>query len=1366
LSDDWSELLKKDLSKLAEIAIPHAAKIEELRAGERRSVAILFLDLIGFTAISETLDHEEVFQIVNGIMQVLSRVVEGHGGRVDKFEGDLIMALFGASQATENDCIRSVACSLKMLETIAEINTMLSVRNIKLGARIGINYGWVTVAPDPSGHLTVMGDEVNIASRMESNAEMNSVQVAESVQRECGDHFAWKDLGTLKVKGRTKPVHAFQPTGIGLGIKERWERASCLARSPLVGRESEFAVLETCWKKRISLPPSRNLGTPGQDDGKERNRRGGARHILIDIRADAGIGKSRLVNEFLEKIRSRHPAGSGMAGTKKGFLPLIILKGQTLSFAQPPLTLWISLLYHHFNIRVGDKNAGRKFEAAFKKIYLRRKPTPAIQALKKSLPFLKALMAIPEDDSRLEALDDQTKHKETILALRNLLRALCEGRKPVVILLEDLHWMDTSSREALEFILANCDCSRSLFFICLQRPSSSDSEEIIPSVEESFVTVEKIELAPIDQDSCRSLIHHMLSYEESDIIPSATSVETDIAPVIPKFRDQTGKSINKKVEDILLKYSHGNPFYLEELVLAMVESGKLIEVSFPPGLKLGGSEWRLAGDPESLKIPSTLSNLVQSRIDRLEPPYRQSLQRSSVIGMEVIQSIYHWITRKLAFQEDHELTLGELEIRDFLRRFALEPEITYLFKHIVTNKVAYETLLHHNRRILHRLTAEAFEELFSDDNIDHLSSVLAHHYNIAGVRNKAIEWGSKALVRCRQYYENQEALLWSNRLTGWLNEEPESEDRDRQLLEVWKTELEVLLLVGRNDSRRETIERMLNLCEKRKFEAMHGVVLGEYGILCFHLGQSTEALSFYEQALKILRKANDRFHEGIVLVNLAALHSRMHGNAEEALGYYKQALEIFNETGNRNMAGELLFNIGIIKSRMNLLNEAMDFTQQSLKLYRELGNTNMEGAALSSLAGIINRLGRVDDAMMYYKQALDIHREVGDRRREGPTLANLGSINKQLGRVEETLKYYQQAADIFEEIEDLNEQGRIRFWLGNLYADTGKLNQAREQYHEALDKLRNVKNRDGEGRILSNLGLLLQNQGRMDEAYEHLRMALDIHRTSGNRYFEGFTLCTMGVLRHQEGRLEFAKEQLEQALEIHQEIKHLASEGDTLVCLGNLLIDQELMDDAMIHFQQALEISRKLKDRPGEASVIGSIAYWHLCQSAINNHRVEALKHFEEAIDINREIKNLTSLASNLCGLASALITGSFPPSPKLRDGGREKAGESLNEVGELLTGLDYPIITVLYYSVKGRYLIRTDSDQSPLTKSVEEDGINRQPAMDCYGNALALIEHLHLGRNTFYTRDFEDLRQELMMTGIAEKELPLPKQWVIKDKG
>ncbi|MEA3266067.1 MAG: adenylate/guanylate cyclase domain-containing protein, partial [Candidatus Fermentibacteria bacterium] len=291
--------------------------------GERRDVAVLFLDLSGFTAFSESLDHETVHDITKSLMDELVFTAEQYSGYVDKIEGDRIMVLFGAIRSKENNSRSSILCGFKMLEVVDIAGSVLKSIGVRLSARIGINNGPVTVAPDAIGHLTAMGNTVNIASRMEENAEENSILVAESVYSNCSENIQWSKPADLVVKGIKVPVCVWKPVAVRYNSSPSFCPAS--VRTVFVAREKEFSLLTQLRKKQLD-----------RDSGK--NRMGGARHLIVELTGEAGTGKTRLVSEFLKNVSMKSEA--------------IILRGYSIPDAQPAHWLWSAVLQNLLNLQM------------------------------------------------------------------------------------------------------------------------------------------------------------------------------------------------------------------------------------------------------------------------------------------------------------------------------------------------------------------------------------------------------------------------------------------------------------------------------------------------------------------------------------------------------------------------------------------------------------------------------------------------------------------------------------------------------------------------------------------------------------------------------------------------------------------------------------------------------------------------------------------------------------------------------------------------------------------------------------------------------------------------------------------------------
>ncbi|MBN2289046.1 MAG: adenylate/guanylate cyclase domain-containing protein, partial [Candidatus Glassbacteria bacterium] len=277
-SDMWSNLLTTDMDKL--FVGKHQKKAEKikLKKGERRNVSVLFLDIKGFTAMSEKLDPEEVTQIIDNVFKVLTAEIIRYGGMVDKYIGDCIMALFGAKKASEDDAERAIRAALGMLERMSQVNTILAENEIELGCRIGINTGLV-VAGELGGEdkkdFTVMGDTVNTASRIETAAAVNTIMVSENTRAAAGDFFNYESLEPIQVKGKSKPLNVYRVHGVLKDRVERWERDSLAKSKKYVGRQHEWSEFGSFIKEALSAGP----GSPVR---------------VVGLRADGGMGKSRM----------------------------------------------------------------------------------------------------------------------------------------------------------------------------------------------------------------------------------------------------------------------------------------------------------------------------------------------------------------------------------------------------------------------------------------------------------------------------------------------------------------------------------------------------------------------------------------------------------------------------------------------------------------------------------------------------------------------------------------------------------------------------------------------------------------------------------------------------------------------------------------------------------------------------------------------------------------------------------------------------------------------------------------------------------------------------------------------------------------
>ena len=362
-------------------------------------------------------------------------------------------------------------------------------------------------------------------------------------------------------------------------------------KSPMVGRQKELQHLQSVIKADIVS-----------------NLRGFAKHRVIGIKGEAGMGKSRLCHEFLNDVDAK------------------ILKGSTLPYAQPPYWLWITLLRHHFAIAEGDPNGKTKLDKGLETLVDQLSSVDETENLRSNLiknkPFLGRLLDIEYDDDRLKKLDDKAKNLETWLSLRYFIQATAYQRQTIVQF-EDFHLEDTSSSDALKFIIENTDTKLPVLFICPYRPEGD-----LPEVHDNYSIKEVIEITSVTDEDCRELLRYMLD----------------------------GVDLPQTAQQFILERAGGNPFFLEEVLLSLVQKGII---------QRKDNQWDLAFPLTEAEIPRTINAVILSRIDDLDPILKEVLKRASVIGLEFLLRVLSQMNQKLA---DIEGTEAHIE---FLARFEL-----------------------------------------------------------------------------------------------------------------------------------------------------------------------------------------------------------------------------------------------------------------------------------------------------------------------------------------------------------------------------------------------------------------------------------------------------------------------------------------------------------------------------------------------------------------------------------------------------------------------------------------------------------------------------------------------------------------------
>lgn len=645
--------------------------------GERRLVTVMFADISGFTGLSESMDPEDLRDLMNACFDILVPIVNKYGGTVDKFIGDEIMALFGAPLAHENDAELAVRAALEMRERLLRFN---AERGASLGVHFGINTGMVITGMVGAANrqdYSVMGDSVVIAKRLEETSKSGQILVGQEVFDLTGRLFDYRTIGPVPLKGKSETVNVFEALGI-----QKTARAGVLRHrvgSSLVGRNREMEILKS--KTQALL-----RGEGG----------------VLSVIGREGTGKSRLIAELRKSVQGRDIAW---------------LEGRSIS-------LELSIRYLPFQEMI--RTAARISEDDDEK-QSRDKLVELLFSLfgaeaPQYLPFIFTLMAMGLSDEykqRVRHLDADAVKRQIYIAVRSLIRRQAENT-PLCLIFEDVHWMDAASCELLESILDLVYELPVLIFI-VGRP-----EETSP-------------MPRLDRKAANEYSEVYVRLTISNILPGEQEVL--LANLLGCNVQET--TLFKR----LLHKASGNPLFMEEIIRSLIDHEALV---WNESLKC----WRLSPGAENFQIPNSILGVIMSRIDKLDNDLQQLIKTASVIGRSFLFRILKGLVDSEAPLEEK---IAELKQSEFIREKKRQPELEYIFKHVLTQEAAYESILYQKRRDMHRLVGQCIERLFNT-RLEEFYGLLAYHYSHGEDWEKAQEYLFKAADQAVGIAADYEAL--------------------------------------------------------------------------------------------------------------------------------------------------------------------------------------------------------------------------------------------------------------------------------------------------------------------------------------------------------------------------------------------------------------------------------------------------------------------------------------------------------------------------------------------------------------------------------------------------------------------------------
>ncbi len=702
-----SELLLTDLKRIKEEidsiifkeTYEKEQKKETKKETEQKQATIVFMKISEYSEMLEKVGQENFVLVLEKCYEIVNRVIQKYGGTINKIHVSDIVLYFGLPETIENSAQKALNAAIEIAESFSNL-TRENNLPVNLNLNIGINTGMVIAGNISSGskmEYTVIGDTVEIASKLLELSSEGQILIGPSTFKQTKNNFELRLVKSFSLKGKRDPIKVYELESFKIKT-DKSSDAGRLVHSEMVGRIKELERLEFLLSKAINGEGS-----------------------IVSIIAEAGIGKSRLISEFKKQDALKQ---------------VLLLEGKALSSANNvsfhPI-VDILKQWAQINETDNESQAFFKLENSIKLLFN--------EDVNEIIPFIAILMGYQlkgEYEKRVKEVSGDSLNK---IIQRSMRLIILKGSqvKPVVFIMEDLHWADQSSLELVQSLLRLAENNKILFISTLRPNYQETGDRFISSNREkysSFYT--DIKLEPLSNKECEILLQNLLNID----LPT-----------------QLKNSISKSTE--------GNPFFIEEVIRSLIDDN-IIEIK--------NNQFLISKPVEEIVIPGSIKDLLLSRIDKLDEPTKQLLKIASVIGRYFLYDI---LIKVAAGIEDINPRIKELEKLELIKENIEKEEREFLFKHALVQEAVYETLLSRNKQELHLKVANMIEDLFSNKIYDFYET-LAHHYSLANDKDKAEEYLIKAGERTLKTAASYEALnYFQEALKLYLQKYGEAADKEK-----------------------------------------------------------------------------------------------------------------------------------------------------------------------------------------------------------------------------------------------------------------------------------------------------------------------------------------------------------------------------------------------------------------------------------------------------------------------------------------------------------------------------------------------------------------------------------------------------------
>ena len=1053
--------------------------------GERKQVTVLFADIKGSTELIRALDPEEAQNLLDGAVKVMMDAVHRFEGTVCHALGDGIMALFGAPIAHEDHALRACYAALALQDGMRRYaDEARRTQGALVEVRVGLSSGDVVVrliGSDLHMDYTAVGQTVNLASRLERLAREGTCVLSAETLALVEGYVEVRALGPVAIKGFAKMPEMFELVEAGRA-RTRLQARAARGLTRFVGRQAELAAIHGVLDRAQT----------GQGQ-------------LMALVGEAGVGKSRLVWEIIHSHRTDGwltlESGSVSYGKATSWLPVI------------------DLLKNYCRIGPRDDARAVRERVTGKLLTLDRTMEPL-------LPAFLSLLDVPVDDESWRALDPLNRRRNTLDALKRLL--LRESREqPLLLAFEDLHWIDSETQALLDGLVEALPTSRILLLVNY-RPEYAHGW-----ASKSYYT--QIRVTPFGSENAAALLDALLG-----VTPTAAGAgpASAMAPVSgDRTNDAPQPTSLEALKGLLIQRTEGNPFFLEESVRTLIETG---------ALRGERGAYQLVGDIAEIRVPPTVQSMLAARIDRLPALDKRLLQTMAVIGKDIPLPLLRAIALEGSGTDAGELFaesaldagLNALQSAEFIYEANLFPVLEYTFKHALTHEVAYGSLLQERRRVLHASIVDAIETVHSDRSTEH-SERLAYHALRGELWGKAVTYARQAAMKGVARSANREALVFFEQALGALAHLPHERATTEQAIDVRLDMRQALVPLGQFQQVLDHLQQAEALAngigDRQRLARILPWLAYSY---FFTLGDYGRSIETGERALAVGRALADVPIEILATFYLAYPHQQRgdYGRAVEHLKWIAATLKGDMVRERFGMAaypavlarGLLAWCLGDLGE----FDEGTIYAEEALDLAAALDQPWSQGVAQTYLGHFYLGQGQTRAAISILERCDALAKRWDLPRLVSFSASLLGAAYAMAGRHAEAVPLLDRAATQIA-IGEGGSESRLAIPLAEGYLCVGRLDAATRLAQRALTASRQRSERGYEAQALRLLGeiALCGDDGDANRAESHFREALSLGEALAMRPLAARCHLGLGKVHRRKGSLPAASAHLATAVQ-------------------------------------------------------------------------------------------------------------------------------------------------------------------------------------------------------------------------------------------